>query len=178
MIMRTTFGSSGGARRPREVTGRTVLVCVVAFFGVVSLVNGIMIKEAISTFGGLETESSYKAGLAFGREIAASEAQEKRHWNVTAKLGTIIDGELRIDLTARDAAGQPLTGYEALARFSHPTDRRLDHTVTMNALGGGRFTGRTAVAPGQWDLIVDLVQGEERMFRSRERVILKDEAGR
>jgi nitrogen fixation protein FixH len=150
-----------------------VLLCVIAFFGVVSLVNGIMIREAISTFGGLETDSPYKAGLAFSREIAASEAQEKRHWNVTAKIGTIVNGQLRIGITALDATGRPLTGYEVYAHLSHPTDRRLDRTVSMTPAGSGRFASQTAVTPGQWDLIVDLLRGDERMFRSRERVVLK-----
>lgn len=172
--MTMSHEASGGARRPREVTGRTVFLCVVAFFGVVSLVNGIMISEAISTFGGLETESSYKAGLNFGREIAASKAQEKRHWNVTAKMGPVVDGEMRIDLTAIDAAGRPLIGYDVLAHLSHPADRRLDHTIELTGTGPGRFTGKIAASAGQWDLIVDLRRGDERMFRSRERIVLKD----
>jgi nitrogen fixation protein FixH len=155
-----------------------VLFCVVAFFGVVASVNAVMIKAAVSTFGGLETESSYKAGLTFGREIAASQAQERRHWNVTAKVGTIVDGQLRIEITALDASGRPLAGYEALAQLSHPTDRRQDHTVVIHESSGGRFVGKAAVEPGQWDLIIDLVRGEERMFRSRERIVLKDEAVR
>jgi nitrogen fixation protein FixH len=176
--MGTLVPNSGGGRRPREVTGRTVLLCVVVFFGVVASVNAVMIKAAISTFGGLETESSYKAGLAFGREIAASQAQERRHWNVTARVGAIVDGQLRVEITALDAGGRPLAGYEALAWFSHPTDRRQDHTVVMHEGSAGRFVGKAPVAPGQWDLIIDLVRGEERVFRSRERILLKDEAAR
>lgn len=176
--MLTTRVSSEGRRRPREVTGRTVLLCVVAFFGIVLLANGIMIREAISTFGGLETESSYKAGQAFGREIAASEAQQKRHWNVTAKVGAISGGRLRIELSALDAAGRPLNGVEAVVRLSHPTDRRLDHTVRMPAAGSGHFIGQVAATAGQWDLIVDLFRNDERMFRSRERIVLQDAGAR
>jgi nitrogen fixation protein FixH len=179
MIMRASTENSGGERRrPREVTGRTVLICIVAFFGVVAAVNGVMIRAAISTFGGLETDSSYKAGLAFAREIAAAEAQDRRHWNVTAKLGSIVDGQWRIDVTARDAAGWPLAGYEAFVRLEHPTNRRLDHPIGMSSSGAGQFTGRAAVAPGQWELVVDLMKGDERMFRSRERIVLKDAGGR
>ena len=179
MIMSWSTQSSGERRRrPREVTGRTVLVCVAAFFGVVSLVNGIMIRAAVSTFGGLETESSYKAGLAFGREIAASEAQDKRRWTVSAKIGAIVDGQLRIELAALDAAGRPLVGYEAIVRLSHPTDRRLDHTIKMIDSGAGRFAGHTAVTPGQWDLVVDLLRDDERLFRSRERIVLKGAGAR
>ena len=45
-----------------------------------------MIRAAISTFGGVETGSSYQAGLAFEREIAAARAQDALHWQVKANV--------------------------------------------------------------------------------------------
>lgn len=177
--MRATGDSVGDRRRrPREVTGRTVLFCIVAFFGVVALVNAIMIRAAVSTFGGLETESSYKAGLAFAREIAASEAQNQRGWKITARLSGIAEGRMQFDLTALDAGGLPLVGYEARARLSHPTDRRHDREIDLVPSGAGRFKGQTATASGQWDVIVDLMRGEQRMFRSRERIVLDEGTSR
>ena len=35
-----------------------------------------MIRCAVTTFGGVETESAYQAGLAFKRETAAARAQD------------------------------------------------------------------------------------------------------
>ena len=61
-------------RRPRELTGRAVLLILLAFFGVVIAVNLIMARYAVSTFAGVETESSYKAGLAFTAEHRAAES--------------------------------------------------------------------------------------------------------
>ena len=58
------------SKQPREVTGRTVLIWLLSFFGLVFAVNGVMIKVAASTFGGVEVASSYKAGLKFGKDIA------------------------------------------------------------------------------------------------------------
>ena len=60
-------------KKPPELTGRTVLVWFVAFFGVVFAVNAILVKAATSTFGGVETTSSYKAGQMFEREVARAE---------------------------------------------------------------------------------------------------------
>ncbi len=49
----------GGPKEPAErVTGRMVLICLVAFFAVVAGVNAVMIAAAVSTFGGVETEGS------------------------------------------------------------------------------------------------------------------------
>src|SRR5262245_66643861 len=99
----------------KEVTGRMVLICLVAFFAIVAGVNGIMIKAAVSTFGGVETANSYQAGLAFAREIAAVESQDALHWDVRGSL-TSDAGGTRLEVTAADASGKALTGLEATAR--------------------------------------------------------------
>jgi nitrogen fixation protein FixH len=61
----------------------------------------------------------------------------------------------------------------ALVRLAHPTDRRLDQAVAMVGDGAGHFRGAAAFAAGQWDLVIDLDRNGERMFRSRNRVILR-----
>ena len=71
---------------PRPLSGRTVLVCFIAFFGVVSFANAIMIRAAVTTFSGLETGSAYQAGQNFEYEVEAARAQEARHWQVRADV--------------------------------------------------------------------------------------------
>lgn len=167
------FGTKSKPKeRSKELTGRTVLFSLIAFFLVVAGVNGIMITAAVKTFGGVETESSYKAGLAFAREIAAANAQEARHWQVRASV-VRSGGDARVEVVARDANDRPLDDVAASVSLAHPADRRLDQTVVMSADGAGRFRGTAAYAAGQWDLVIDLDRGGERMFRSRNRVILK-----
>lgn len=158
--------------RPKELSGRTVLFSLILFFVVVAGVNGIMVTAAVKTFGGVETESSYKAGLAFARDIAAANAQESRHWQVRASVVRSGDN-MQVELTARDANDRPLGDVAALVRLAHPTNRRLDQSVEMTADGAGRFRGSASYAAGQWDLVIDLDQNGARMFRSRNRVILK-----
>jgi nitrogen fixation protein FixH len=164
---------NSNSRRPRPVTGRMVLVCLLAFFAVVAGVNAIMIRAAISTFGGLETESSYKAGLAFAGEIAAAEAQEARHWQVKAMIQPAVDGERRIEVLARDAVDRALSGIAANVVLSHPTDRRSDQRIVMAGDGAGRFSGKASAATGQWDVIIELDRGGERLFRSKSRMMLQ-----
>jgi nitrogen fixation protein FixH len=159
--------------RPREITGRMVFICLLAFFAVVIGVNFVLVGAAISTFGGLQTESSYKAGLAFGSEITAAQAQEARHWRVVAKVLPTKDGMTIVEMSAQDSAGQPLSGLDAIVRLSHPTDRRLDHALTMHEDAPGRFRGNTTQAKGEWDVVIELSRGEERMFRSRSRVTVR-----
>jgi nitrogen fixation protein FixH len=155
----------------RKVTGRTVLVCLVAFFAVVTGVNAIMIRAAVSTFGGVETKSAYEAGLAMPREIAAVEAQDALRWQVNATVSSEPRATL-IKVTATDAAGRPLTGMEATASLQHPTDARADHVVSLEREAPGTFAGHTERLSGQWVLVIELVRDGKRLFRSNNRVFL------
>jgi nitrogen fixation protein FixH len=149
-----------------------VLICLVAFFGVVAGVNGIMIKLALSTFGGVETEGAYQAGLAFARETAAVAAQDALHWQVRAKVSA-APGATLVELVARDADDRPLTGLDAHARLVHPTDRRADRIVPLDESAPGLFRGRAEPPLGQWLLVIELSRGGTTVFRSRNRVFLK-----
>jgi len=161
-----------GARPPRQWTGRTVFGCLLGFFGVVFAVNGVMVHQALSTFGGRETESSYQAGRMFAHETAMARAQDARQWHVDAKVTPAAD-DARLDIDARDAAGRPLTGIDAAATFERPTDRRMDRDVALTESAPGHFHGSIDIPAGQWDLVIELSRHGDRQFRSKNRVILR-----
>lgn len=161
-----------GGRRPREVTGRTVLICLVAFFGLIAAMNAVLIRLAVSTFGGVETENAYQAGLNFSREIAAAETQDALHWQVKATVSGGPETTV-VELVARDANGRPLAGLDASAQLVHPSDRRGDLTVPLDERATGTFRGQVAAAHGNWTLVIDLVRDGTRVFRSRNRVYLR-----
>ena len=163
----------GDGCRAKKVTGRTVLVWLVAFFGVVAVVNVVMIRAAVSTYGGLETESSYQAGLAFARETADARAQDALHWRVDARFSPARDGTTTLTIDARDAEGRPLTGLAATVRLVHPTDQRDDHAVGLRETRPGELSGNAAAAAGQWDLVIELARDGTRVFRSKNRVMLR-----
>jgi nitrogen fixation protein FixH len=160
-------------KQVRILTGRHVLLWLVAFFGIVFAVNGVLVQAAISTFGGVETLSSYKAGLQFEQELGLVQRQDALHWQVSGMLTRDGAGEAVLDVTARDAQGAPLAGLTADARLAHPADDRLDHVIAVRSVAEGVFHGAAAAQPGQWELIVDLYRGDQRVFRSRNRVSLR-----
>ena len=160
-------------RDKREVTGRTVLIWIVGFFAVVFAVNGVLVQAATSTFRGMETGSSYKAGLLFKADVESAQRQDNLHWQVDGKLLRDRAGEAVLEFSARDTKGAALTGLTAAARLAHPADASLDRTLELKSAGAGMFRGETEAQPGQWELIVDLFRGDERVFRSRSRVTLR-----
>jgi nitrogen fixation protein FixH len=160
-------------RKTRELTGRHVLICLLGFFGLVFVVNAIMVKAAMSTFGGVETASSYQAGLRFKQDVAAAQQQGMLHWQVDGTLVRGSAGQAMLDISARELTGEPVTGLVARAQLAHPADERLDRTIALNRSAPGRFHGEAQVEPGQWELIVDLYRDGARVFRSLSRVTLR-----
>lgn len=158
--------------KPYELTGRHVLLWLLGFFGLVFIVNAVLVRAATSTFGGLETPSSYQAGLMFESEVARAERQQALHWHVDGKLTRDRKGEAVLDISVRDAQGAPVTGLSADATLAHPADARLDHVIHLVKSGAGAFHGEARGHSGQWELIVDFYRDQNRVFRSRSRVTL------
>jgi nitrogen fixation protein FixH len=159
--------------RPRELTGRMVLVCLLAFFGVVVGVNMIMVRAATSTFAGIETDNAYNAGLAFEQELAAAHQQNERGWRVTGNIGRPNQDAVLLELKVRDHNGEILPGLEVDARLVHPADVRRDQPIAVTSDGRGTFRGTAHAEAGQWTIEVDLSREGERVFRSRSKIFLR-----
>ncbi|MFN4009431.1 MAG: FixH family protein [Pannonibacter sp.] len=166
--------NSGKGGKP--FTGRTILFWILGFFGVIFAANAVFLYYAIGTFPGTVVDSSYKAGLAFNSEVAAAKAQADRGWQVGAHLDRSSGGTARITVNASDAAGVALGGLVFTAKLAHPTAAGLDQMVALAPLEDGRYTGVTAqpLAPGNWNMVIEAEGAEGRMFRSENRVFLKD----
>lgn len=158
-------------RRRPEVTGRFVLACFVGFFLVVAAVNAVMIRFAVTTFGGVETGSSYKAGLVFKAETAASAAQQALGWNVDVRIDARTDGAV-VDVTARDAAGTFLPNLAIVMNLAHPADRRRDLLLEASELSAGQFRAIAPPALGRRALTIELSRSGGRMFRSVNRIVM------
>jgi nitrogen fixation protein FixH len=158
---------------PKPLTGRMVLFMLVAFFGVVIGVNAIMMRLAIQTLPGTEVDSAYSASLAYENEIAAAHDQNARAWKVDAHIQRGADGDATLQVEARDSRGMPMSGLTFQGRFERPTDRRADQPVGLTEVGSGIYRGSAPlIAPGQWDLVLEGDAAGQRMFLSKNRVLL------
>lgn len=162
---------SGGDAGGRRLTGRMVLACVVGFFGVIFAANFFLVRYALSSFGGVEVESAYKAGLAFSGDVEAAAAQAARHWQVAIEIAR-AGAPRTVTVDSRDAEGSPLAGLEAAVTFEHPADRRLDVTVALDESGAGRYVAELPAGTGQRIARLALSRGGEAVFRSENRVML------
>lgn len=157
------------------LTGRKVLAMFVAFFGVIMFLNlGILLPQAISTFRGLETDSSYRASQAFNATLAEADAQLERGWRVEASLRLEADGSALAQIVARDRDGAPIAGLTGEAVLARPADRSMDRAGAVEEWGAGVYGARFEEPQmGQWDLVITLERDGERLFHSRNRVVLR-----
>jgi nitrogen fixation protein FixH len=158
---------------PKPLTGRKVLAMLVAFFGIVIVVNMTMMKLAILTLPGTDVDSAYSASLAYEKEIVAARDQNARNWTVDAHVQRSGQGGATLQVEARDRNGQPMSGLKFRGRFERPTDRRADLPVVLAEVGIGIYRGSAPeIAPGQWDLVLEGVSAGQRLFLSKNRVLL------
>ena len=158
---------------PKPLTGGMVLLMLVVCFGVVFGVNGLLATLAIQTLPGTEVDSAYSASLAYEKEITAARDQDARAWKVNAHVQRAADGGATVQVEARDNKGMPMAGLTFQGRFERPTDRRADQPVGLTDVGGGIYRGTAAlIAPGQWDLVLEGDAAGQRMFLSKNRVLL------
>jgi nitrogen fixation protein FixH len=155
------------------LTGRHVLLIFLLFFGVVFAVNGYMLRVAVATFSGVQTETPYKMGLAYNTRIASSRRQDALGWHVDARVIRAADGSATVTLSAADRDGAPISGLAGRIRLERPSDKRLDRAAELAAVGTGRYGAELHdVVAGQWDAVVLLQRGDVVVFESTNRIHL------
>jgi len=137
---------------------------IVAFFGVVTTVNGVMIWFALTTFTGLDREEPYLRGIGYNDILAEARDQAATGW--AAAVEAAAD---RLAVEVADAGAGPLRGA-VYARIKRPVDAHLDFETDLAAVGDGRYVAFVDwPAKGQWDVLVTIEHGGRRL-QHQERV--------
>ena len=157
----------------KEITGKKVFLGFVGFFGLIFVVNAVMLWLAFSTWTGLDVESPYQFSQQYQNELDEVKQQNSLEWIV--EVGTELNTTgLKIEVQARDKFGNEVTGYAVVVKLSRPTQSSDDIIIELVEKNSGFYTGGVAnVLTGQWDLITDFIENDVRVFRSKNRVFLK-----
>lgn len=149
-----------------EFTGRKFLAVVVACFGVIIAVNGLMAYKALSTFPGMEVANSYVASQSFDADKAA---QLGLGWSLTADYDSTAK-TLRLNFT--DTAGQPASVANVKVLVGRTTEASDDqHPDFLRE--AGVFVAPVDLAPGKWMLQVDAFAADGTRFRQRIDLMVK-----
>jgi nitrogen fixation protein FixH len=139
-----------------RITGLHVLAMFVAGFGAIVAVNLTLAYNAVRTFPGLETESSYVASQAFQADRAA---QEALGWDVSA---TLTEGALRLAILGPD--GAPVRPAALEATLGRPTHVADDIAPDLRWRDGA-LVAPVDLAPGLWTLRLAATAGDGTAFR-------------
>lgn len=160
----------------RAITGRQVLLGMVAFFGVVFGVNAVFLYSALSTHTGVVANEPYRKGLHYNERIEADRQQSERGWQGEVALDAT--GET-VAVTLLDRNGRPLSGLGVNARIGRPSTSDLDIRLDMKETAPGHYGARLAkLEAGSWLIDVEARElhskGEDALvWRSRKRLWLK-----
>jgi nitrogen fixation protein FixH len=166
--------NSRPAENAIQLTGRKVFLMFCAFFGVIFIMNAIMMHFAFSTFGGIDAAGAYRANFLLTSNIAAADRQGRLNWRVDGNVRRNANGVAQISLAAIKPNGDPVDIKTVSIEMRRPADRRQDAAVTLQRIENNRVAGSaTGVQPGQWDFIVTLFDRQGERFHSRNRLILK-----
>lgn len=156
------------------LTGRRMFFIFAAFFGTIAGADAFLVASAVGTWSGTEATSPYRAGQLYNGMLAEARAQDARGWTASPRVSREADGSVRVEVGLRDRAGAPLMGETVAARLERPTDKREDRSLDLTEAAPGFYAAVAHdLAPGQWDLVVDVLQGAERSFRRKTRVVLR-----
>ena len=154
------------------ITGRHVLLGLIAFFAIIFAVNGVFLYQALSTHTGVVSNEPYRKGLAYNERIAADQEQQTLGWHVDLTVPEKA-GELRLALA--DPNGRPVPGLVINGRIGRPSTGDLDQTLALEEKTPGTCgTNIAALHEGTW--VIDLQAsemksaGETVVWRLRKRL--------
>jgi nitrogen fixation protein FixH len=146
--------------RARRLTGRSVLLALLAFFGVTLLANGALVVTALDSWSGLIGPRPYERGLAYNRALEAARVQKALGWQVTPDF--VATGPRRgvLSIEIRDVAGTAIEAAVVRAFILRPAHTGHDFTVPLEPRDAGRYGGPIEFPlPGQWHVSFEIVAG-------------------
>lgn len=164
--MKTTDNHTQGG-----FTGRHMLAIMVAFFGVIIIVNVTMAITATTSWTGFVVKNSYVASQEFNGKAREARAQAALGWTATVKVS---DGTVRFALA--DAGGAPMAMGGGTATFRRPVSDADDTVAALKAAADGSLAGAVALADGVWIVEVEADAGLEHPFRETRRLTMRDGA--
>ena len=161
-------------RGTKMLTGRHVLIIVLAFFGLVIAANVIFVVLAWQSWSGLSTDDAYRRGLAYNETLRQAETQRALGWQVRAELVPLADGGAHLSVVFIDRNDSPVESLDITGQLRRPSREGADRPVVLTSQGPGRYaTDVDLPLAGQWDLRLRATSPDGKTFILEDRLWLK-----
>lgn len=135
----------------KAIQGRHVLWSLIGFFGVMFVVNAILVYLAVATFSGGDTSDPYRKGLDYNATLKADERQAERGWQTEVAYDKKAE---RLQLSVLDKNAAPITGLRVGAKLSRPATDKEDRQIALAEMSQGVYAATVDLAPGVWVISV------------------------
>ena len=150
---------------------------LIGIMGVTLLVNGTLITIAFLSPPGLVVEDYYEKGKSyFYNQAQIAEETARLGWNLQLDLPKEPqrNNSAAYLVRAVDRNGRPIEGAQAEFAAFRPAEYGNDFTLAMRDVGAGYYAADVNFSlPGNWDLIVTVQQGEDKLDIAK-RIFVKD----
>jgi len=139
----------------RTLSGRGVLLWLLAFFVPVILINVYFIVISVSTFSGEDEQKPYLQGVSYNQTLARREEQQHLGWRMSVSAQRSPAGKVDFDIVLRNADGTPRCGEKLSGELRHPADELKDKPLVMRPGQSCHYVARIdGVSRGAWDLVL------------------------
>ncbi len=158
----------------RTLTGRHVLLALIAFFGVIIVANTIFITLAVKSFPGESEKKSYMQGLRYNDVLAERATQSALGWNAAVTRIKLAETGGFVEISMLDGNGDELLHLNIEGALKRPAHDGEDSDLAFEELGGGAYRARTMVlTAGAWDLEARATNAAGEQFDISSRIIIE-----
>lgn len=131
----------------------------------VLMVNFFMVSMAVVTNPGLVIDDYYERGKNHAEIMAKRIESEKLGWQLDVDMPLMVEGKSQqVKLSVKDKQDNALNVESATLYFYRPSDRNLDGSIVLSptSKSGDYIAELSLPLKGKWDLIVEVVKGEDK----------------
>jgi nitrogen fixation protein FixH len=143
----------------KPLTGRSVLMWLGGFFGLIIATNVFFITKAVTTFRGEDEQRPYLQGVEYNRTLTHRAEQFRLGWRASIDAHRLPAGQVAILVELRHRDGSPETQARLAGQLRHPTDENRDRALHFSRISPGLYEATALVAPGHWDVLVSNSEG-------------------
>lgn len=151
--------------QPNQIRGWHVLAALIAFFALVTAVDGVFIFQAVKTFPGQVSVTPYEDGLLYNRQLAQLKSQDRLGWVGGAQAR---QGEIEIEV--RDRAAAPVRGLAVAGTLRRPATEAGQIALKFSEAKPGVYTAQVDDLSGAWDLNFDAAGAAGQSFHGERRL--------
>ena len=162
-------GTPGNGTPGRKITGKHVLVAMLAFFGLIIAVNATFVYLSLTTWTGLVSSNAYVEGLAYNATLEDAARQRQLGWKPSLQISSEAAGvgrKTNITVIFSDRHATPINGLTIDAELRHPILDTGDLALAFQAMPDGAYRAQIDLPrAGSWKLRLIARRSDGATFR-------------